>query len=125
MSRKKQKHNRIILADAKYKSTTISKFINKIMKHGKKSVAKQIVYDVLEKLSQELNEDGLKVFSTALKNVTPLLEVKSRRVGGSTYQVPVEVRSTRGISLAMRWIIANSRKRSGRPYFSRVLWKSD
>jgi len=115
MSRKNKKNlKRDIRPDAKYKSVKVSKFINRIMLGGKKRIAESIVYTALEKLAKESNMDALEAFEVSLKNVMPLMEVKSRRVGGSTYQVPMEVRSDRAQTLAMRWLVTNSRSRSGR-----------
>jgi small subunit ribosomal protein S7 len=93
----------------------LAKFINKIMMGGKKSIAQRIVYQAIEKLAESVQETPIASFEKALKNVLPLMEVRSRRVGGSTYQVPVEVRPTRANSLAMRWIIRFSREKSGKP----------
>ena len=116
MSRKnKQDHRRYIAPDAIYESQKVSKFINRIMMQGKKRIAERIVYQALSKLEGSVNTPALKAFETALYNVMPLMEVRSRRVGGSTYQVPMEVRPDRSMSLAMRWIIGNSRNRSGKP----------
>jgi len=116
MSRKnRQDHKRYIAPDAKYDSAKVSKFINRIMMQGKKRIAERIMYDALQKLETAVNTPALKAFETALSNVMPLMEVRSRRVGGSTYQVPMEVKSDRAMALAMRWLIANSRSRSGKP----------
>ena len=115
MSRKKRKRKvRFVEGDSRYNSIKINKFINKIMINGKKATAEKIVYSALEVLSKETGETVVESFDKVLKNVMPRMEVKSRRVGGSTYQVPVEVDSTRGVSLAMRWIINNSRTQTGK-----------
>ena len=115
MSRKKRKDlKRFIAPDSKYNNQKISKFINRIMIQGKKRIAKKIVYAALDKLSKETSSTAVEAFETALKNTMPLMEVKSRRVGGSTYQVPMEVRPDRALTLAMRWLIGNARSRSGR-----------
>jgi small subunit ribosomal protein S7 len=98
--------------DETYKSEALSRFINAIMWDGKKEVAKKIVYDALA-LIQEKGEDPLTVFETAIKNAGPLMEVRSRRVGGANYQIPREVRETRRVALAYRWIITAARKRKG------------
>ena len=111
MPRRKAATKRAPLPDPKYNSQQISIFINTLMGRGKKSIAEKNVYAALELAARRLNTDVLDVFHKALNNVKPVLEVKSRRVGGSTYQVPVEVRSERRISLAMRWIISYSRAR--------------
>lgn len=116
MSRKKRHSQRQQIADPIYKSLHLSKFINKVMLDGKKSTAQRSVYDALVKAGQEVDDEPLEAFNKALKNVMPLMEVKSRRVGGSNYQVPVEVKVDRGIALAMRWIIGNARSKSGRSF---------
>jgi small subunit ribosomal protein S7 len=115
MSRKKTKDTkRFIKQDSVYGSIRISRFINRLMLDGKKSISEKIVYSALEQLAKDTKMTGLEAFEAALKNVSPMMEVRSRRVGGSTYQVPMEVRSERGFALGMRWIIASARKRSGR-----------
>lgn len=105
---------REVLPDPKYGSRLVAKFINIMMRRGKKSVAERIMYRALETVEARTNQEGLKVFKQAVENVKPTVEVKSRRVGGSTYQVPVEVRPERRTSLSMRWIIAAARRRSER-----------
>ena len=101
--------------DAKYNSRLISKFINSLMKEGKRSLAEKIVYDALAALEKKLtDETGVKIFNKALENVRPKLEVKARRVGGATYQVPVEVPISRGNALAMRWVRDFARKKKGK-----------
>ncbi|MBM3149210.1 MAG: 30S ribosomal protein S7 [Chloroflexi bacterium] len=100
--------------DPKYKNLVMAKFINKIMVDGKKSTARTIVYDTMDLIAEKTKSEPVEVFDQAIKNATPLLQVKSRRVGGATYQVPVEVRPDRGMALAMRWLIDNARARSGR-----------
>lgn len=92
----------------------MAKLINKVMLHGKKATAERIVYDALDLVKEKLHTDPLTVLDQAIKNATPLLQVKSRRVGGATYQVPVEVEAERGLSLAMRWLITYARERSGK-----------
>lgn len=111
MSRKGQAPKRKIDPDPKYKDKTVAKFINKLMWDGKKSVAEKILYKSLSIVEEKSNEEGLKQFKQALDNVKPVLEVRSRRVGGSNYQVPVEVRAERRVALAMRWIINAARSR--------------
>ncbi|MBI2778344.1 MAG: 30S ribosomal protein S7 [Gammaproteobacteria bacterium] len=111
MSRRKVAVKRVVIADPKYGSETLAKFINVIMESGKKSVAEKIVYGALDQLAKKGRGDALDVFSQALDNVRPLVEVKSRRVGGATYQVPVEVRPLRRNALAMRWLVDSARKR--------------
>ncbi|MCP5463680.1 MAG: 30S ribosomal protein S7 [Deltaproteobacteria bacterium] len=111
MSRKGQAPKRKINPDPKFRDKTISKFINRLMWDGKKSVAEKVFYGCVDVIEEKTGEDGLKVFRQAMDNVKPHLEVRSRRVGGSNYQVPVEVRADRKIALAMRWIIAAARSR--------------
>lgn len=113
MSRRHSAIKRQIMPDSKYHSLSLSKFINCLMKEGKKSISERIVYGALEKLEGKIEEKtGLEIFNTSIKNVEPLLEVKSRRVGGSTYQIPVEVRDGRRLALSIRWIINAARAKS-------------
>jgi small subunit ribosomal protein S7 len=111
---------REILADPIYNSTVISKFINAIMFDGKKSVAQSIIYGAIEKLDKKGEAKGIELFEKAIENVKPVVEVKSRRVGGATYQVPVEVRPARRQALALRWLIDYSRKRNERTMADRL-----
>src|SRR5215813_8011336 len=111
MSRRRDVPKRKITPDPKYKDKLVAKFTNSVMSDGKKSVAEGIVYGALDIIQSRFKEDPLEVFRKALDNVKPKLEVKSRRVGGATYQVPVEVRPERRVSLAMRWIVIHSRTR--------------
>ncbi|MDA1353016.1 MAG: 30S ribosomal protein S7 [bacterium] len=120
MTRRRKDFKRVHLPDSKYGSPNITKFINRVMLQGKKSTAEGIVYSCLLKLAEETKETPIDAFNTAIKNVMPLMEVKSRRVGGSTYQVPIEVRQPRAIALAMKWIIEYARKRSGRSMVSKL-----
>ncbi|MGC6367239.1 MAG: 30S ribosomal protein S7 [Candidatus Marinamargulisbacteria bacterium] len=113
MSNKKDT-KRYLKPDYKYESKMVSKFINKIMLDGKKTIAEKIVYMSLDELSKNVSEDPLKAFQTAIDNIAPRMEVRSRRVGGSTYQVPVEVSEDRGVGHAMNWIINYSRSRKGK-----------
>ena len=113
MSRKRKAPVRKVYPDPKFHSEIISKFINSIMYDGKRSTAEKILYDAMEKMKGK-NGDPLKVFNAAITNVKPNIEVRSRRVGGATYQVPVEVKSSRGQSLALRWILDASRKRKNK-----------
>ena len=113
MSRRHTAEKRIVLPDAKFGDKVVAKFINNVMEHGKKAVAEKIVYSAFDIIAQKSKQDALKVFAEALDNVKPLVEVKSRRVGGATYQVPMEIRESRREALAMRWIIDAARKRSG------------
>ncbi|MCB1584561.1 MAG: 30S ribosomal protein S7 [Marinicella sp.] len=111
MSRKKSNFKRDVLPDPKYGSELISKYINMVMKSGKKSVAEKIVYGAMEQIAQKEKGDVVELTQAALEKVKPMVEVKSRRVGGATYQVPVEVRPRRQMALAMRWTIEAARKR--------------
>lgn len=112
MSRKGPARRREILPDPKYHEQVVTKFINCLQMHGKKSVAEKIFYGALDLVEQRTSENGLETFKKALDNVRPAVEVRSRRVGGATYQVPIEVRSTRQMALAIRWIIAQARGRA-------------
>ena len=112
MARRRRAEKREVLPDPKFGEILITKFMNVLMVQGKKSVAERIVYGALEKIQTKSKNSALDVFKQALDKVRPHLEVRSRRVGGATYQVPVEVRPDRGIALAMRWIIAAARARS-------------
>ena len=120
MSRKRKQYKRSVKPDSLYNSKKITQFINKIMIDGKKRLAERIVYDSLKELSAQTKTAEVEAFETVLKNTMPLMEVKSRRVGGSTYQVPVEVKEDRGQTLAMRWIINNARSRNGRSMIDRL-----
>ena len=111
MSRKRRAPKKIPIVDPKYKSVVIPKLINSIMFDGKKMTAEKIVYDAIEKIKTKSKDEPLTVFNDAINNVRPTVEVRSRRVGGATYQVPVEVKSKRSQALALRWIIDASRKR--------------
>jgi small subunit ribosomal protein S7 len=114
MPRRREVPKRQVLPDPKYGDVLVTKFMNNLMKDGKKSVAEGIVYGAFETILDRTREDPLTVFRRALENVEPVVEVKSRRVGGSTYQVPIEVRPERRMALAMRWIIQYARQRGGR-----------
>src|SRR4249920_2246329 len=103
-----------LLPDAKYNSLLVARFINKLMMRGKKGVAESIIYSTLEELERRAKRPGLEVFEQAMRNATPVIEVKPRRVGGATYQVPVEIKGDRRQSLAMRWLIASARGRGGK-----------
>ena len=121
MSRRRKSVERIIEPDEKYNSILVSQFVNRMMYDGKKTLALTIFYGALDKISEmKKDSDSFKVFSEAIKNVCPVMEVKSRRVGGATYQVPVEVRKKRSLSLAMRWIVANTRKRQGKSMIEKL-----
>jgi small subunit ribosomal protein S7 len=112
MSRRKSAVKRTILPDARYDSQTVSKFINVLMYQGKKSTAERIFYGAMDIVEAKAAQSGVNVFKQALTNLKPVVEVKSRRVGGATYQVPVEVRPERRTALAMRWLISYSRDRN-------------
>lgn len=112
--RAKKVVKRIMPPDAKYNSTTVAKFINRVMLRGQKATAGRIVYDAIQLASQQLNSDPGELLEQAIGNATPLLMVKPRRVGGATYQVPMEVERDRGRSIAIRWLIASARGRSGK-----------
>ena len=120
MSRKNTAPKRNISADAKYGSLILSKFINFIMYDGKKSTAEKIVYTAFNLIKEKTKEDPIKVFDNAIKNVRPNLEVRARRVGGATYQVPVEVKTKRSQTLALRWILESSRKRKNKTMSDRL-----
>ena len=111
MSRKRKAPKRIFLSDTKYKSDTILKLMNSVMSDGKKTIAEKIVYDALDKLKSKSKDEPIQVFNTAINNIKPTIEVRSRRVGGATYQVPVEVKQKRSQALAIRWLIEASKKR--------------
>lgn len=112
MSRRRVAEKRGILPDPKYGDQVLAKFINMVMRSGKKSTAEKIVYGALDEMASRGKTDPLEQFSKALGNVRPVVEVKSRRVGGATYQIPVEVRSDRSVALAMRWLVDAAKKRS-------------
>jgi small subunit ribosomal protein S7 len=120
MSRRRQAEKREVLPDAKFGDVTLAKFMNVMMVDGKKSVAEGTVYDALDRIAQRTRAEPLRVFHDALNNVRPYVEVRSRRVGGATYQVPVEVRPERSQALAIRWLITASRSRSERTMMERL-----
>ena len=111
---------RKVIPDPRYHSEVVAKFINNVMERGKKSLAASVVYDAFTLVEERTKRSGLEVFEEALKNATPLVEVKPRRVGGATYQIPMEIGSARRQALAMRWLIENARKRSGRDMAARL-----
>ena len=110
--------------DPIYKSVVVTQFINKILKDGKKSTAERIIYEAMERLKAKGGDDPMSTLNRALENVRPLLEVKARRVGGATYQVPSEVRPERSLALAMRWILTYSRQKTGKPMADRLAEES-
>ncbi|MDO7596289.1 MAG: 30S ribosomal protein S7 [Pseudomonadota bacterium] len=111
MPRRRVVAKREVLPDPKHSNIGLAKFINVIMKDGKKSVAEKITYGALDSVSENKGSNALEIFQKAIENISPLVEVKSRRVGGATYQVPVEVRAERRVALAMRWLVEAARKR--------------
>ena len=121
MSRRRRPEKRVILPDPKFGDLVLSKFMNSVMLDGKKSVAEGIVYTALENVEQRLKKDPLQVFHDALNNVKPGIEVRSRRVGGATYQVPVEVRPTRSVTLALRWLVTYSQARREKTMSERLM----
>lgn len=120
MGRKKKTVVREILPDPKYNSVIVSKFVGRMLWQGKKSIAVRIVHDALDAVRQKTEKDPLEVFLKALENVKPMVEVKSRRVGGATYQVPIEIREARREALAMRWMINAARGRAGHEMSERL-----
>ena len=120
MSRKRKAPKKIPVVDPKYKSVIIPKLINSIMYDGKKVTAEKIVYDALEKIKTKSKDEPLNVFNDAINNIRPSVEVRSRRVGGATYQVPVEVKSKRSQALAIRWLIDASRKRKDKKMSDKI-----
>jgi len=114
MARRRRAEIRKILPDPRHNSVDLAKFINNVMFNGKKTVAQRIVYSALELAEREAGRSGFEVFEQAIRNATPMIEVRSRRVGGANYQVPTEVRPTRRLALAMRWIVTGAKQRSGR-----------
>ena len=121
MSRKKQAPKRIFYPDAKYGSQVLAKFINFLMYDGKKTTAEKIIYTALDKIKSKTKEDPIKVFNDAINNIRPNLEVRSRRVGGATYQVPVEVKTKRSQTLALRWLLDATRKSKSKTMSDRLL----
>ncbi len=115
MARRKKREKRIIVPDFKYNNFTVAKLINQIMRRGKKTTARKIVYGAFDIIKEKTKKDPLEIFEQAIKNATPLLEVKSKRIGGATYQVPREVKEDRGFTLALRWIIIAAKSKKGKP----------
>ncbi len=115
MSRRRRAEPRIIAPDNRYSSVELARFINRVMLSGKKTTAQRVVYTAMDLIREESHRDPMEVFELALKNATPLVEVKARRIGGATYQVPTDLRSNRSEALAMRWIIRGARGRTGMP----------
>ena len=123
MSRKRRAPQRIILKDAKYKSDLILKLMNSVMYDGKKTIAEKIVYDALNKLQSKAKEEPIKIFDAAINNIKPTIEVRSRRVGGATYQVPVEVKQKRSKTLAIRWLVNASKKRKDKNMSDKICFE--
>jgi small subunit ribosomal protein S7 len=115
MSRRNKPPKRIPVADPVYNSVEVAKFVNRILRRGKKSLAQRIFYNAMEIIKEKTKQEPIEVFQKALKNVIPIIEVKARRIGGSTYQVPVEVRPDRGAALGSGWIIDIAKGKSGKP----------
>ena len=120
MPRRREVPKRVVLPDPKYKEEVIAKFANVMMRDGKKSTAEKIVYGALEMVAERSKSDALEIFRKAIDNVRPVVEVKSRRVGGATYQVPVEILSDRRMALAMRWLRDSARKRNEKSMGNRL-----
>ena len=120
MSRKRRAPKKILVVDPKYKSTIIPKLINSIMYDGKKTIAEKIVYEAMEKIKTKSKDEPINIFNEAIKNIRPTVEVRSRRVGGATYQVPVEVKPNRSQTLAIRWLINASRKRKDKKMSDKI-----
>ena len=120
MSRRKKAVKRPVPPDPRYDSQTVSKFVNNLMERGKKSLAERVFYSAMDMIEQRTGQPGVNVFKQALSNVKPALEVKSRRVGGATYQVPMQVNRVRQQSLSIRWLIGAARGKKGRPMFLRL-----
>jgi small subunit ribosomal protein S7 len=118
--RRNSAERRQVLPDPRYNNVVVAKFINNVMERGKKSIAAAIVYDAFTIIEEKAKRPGIEVFEEAMKNATPQIEVKPRRVGGATYQIPIEPSPERKQALAMRWLIENSRKRSGRDMAARL-----
>lgn len=118
--RKRRAEKRIVMPDPKFNDVTVSKFVNNVMYDGKKNTARRLVYDAMEIIETKLKQDPLEVFKKALQNVAPVLEVRSRRVGGATYQVPVDVREERRVALAIRWIKTYAKARRDNSMAQRI-----
>jgi len=120
MSRRNRAERRAVMPDVRYNSELVARFCNKLMLNGKKSVAQRIVYDAFDLIEQRAKRSPLEVFEQAVKNATPMIEVRPRRVGGATYQIPVEVRPERRMSLSIRWLVQSMRQRSGKSMAEKV-----
>ncbi|HEX6305276.1 MAG TPA: 30S ribosomal protein S7 [Anaerolineales bacterium] len=120
MPRRYRPERREVLPDVRYNSVQVQSFINRVMKRGKKSVATSLVYDAFDLIGERMNKEPIEVFEQAIKNVSPVMEVRPRRVGGATYQVPMEVSSYRRFALATRWLLTAARARSGRSFSEKL-----
>ena len=120
MSRKRKAPKKVLVVDSKYKSAIVPKLINSIMYDGKKTIAEKIVYDAIEKIKSKSKDEPISVFNEAINNIRPTIEVKSRRVGGATYQIPIEVKAKRSQTLALRWLIEASRKRKDKKMSDKI-----
>ena len=120
MSRRHRAKVRDIIIEAKYNNLSLTKFINKVMKSGKKSLARKIVYSALDEIESKAKKPGIEIFNQAISNVAPTVILKSRRVGGANYQIPTELPSEKSQTLAMRWIIEGARSRTGSAYYLRL-----
>ena len=120
MSRRSKPERRVPSADPIYNSVDVSKFINRIMRRGKKSLAERIFYSTIKKIEERTKEKGLRIFQKAVINATPLLEVKARRIGGSTYQVPIDVKPDRGFALSSSWLISAAKNRGGKSFVEKL-----
>ncbi len=120
MARRNRAVKRDVPGDARYNSVLVSRFVNKLMLAGKKSTAERILYGAMETMEQRAKKPAIEVLEQAVRNATPLIEVRPRRVGGATYQVPMEIREDRRMALALRWLIQNARKRPGKSMMDRL-----
>jgi small subunit ribosomal protein S7 len=120
MPRRYRPERREVKPDLRYNSELVSVFVNKVMKSGKKSVARRLIYDAFDEVAERTGQDPLELFEQAIRNTSPMIEVKPRRVGGATYQVPVEVSSHRRLSLSMRWIMAAAQNRPGKTFSEKL-----
>ena len=125
MPRRRKVTKRLLLPDPKFKSVLVTRFINNLMKEGKKSVAESIFYNAIDYIENRTGQNGLEVFQKAIDNVKPVVEVKSRRVGGATYQVPVEIRSERRMALSIRWLIQYSQARTEKTMAEKLAMEMD
>ena len=120
MPRRKRAEKREILPDGRYQNRTVTMFVNKLMERGKKSTAERIMYSALDRIEAQTRKSPIDTFDAALRNATPTIEVKPRRVGGATYQVPVDIRAERRMALAIRWLLRSARSRGGRSMSERL-----